>query len=378
MRNVALLISGVIVAIASAQASFAFSSGITGYSGKSSQTCNACHAGGELPDVQFQGPTQVAPGATATFRFVLTTESSAQDEAGFNVAASAGSLRVIAGQRSRLSVGELTHSDPKSIEDDEASWEFDWIAPTAAGEQTLYGAGNAVNGNNNTLGDRARATTFIVQVIDGLPTATVTATQPPSPTRTPTATRTATRTATPAATATPTRSATASPTATATTVAPSATATRTPTTTEQPTLTATATAPASATPSSTETEVPASPTVTPTETEDPTATATEEETATPTATTASTPSATAPLSTASATPSATASATSTATATIVPACVGDCDRDQRVSVAELVTGVNIALDRASASVCTALDRDQDQRVTVAELVEAVSRALGGC
>jgi len=74
----------------------------------------------------------------------------------------------------------------------------------------------------------------------------------------------------------------------------------------------------------------------------------------------------------------TATPTLTPTATSEPACVGDCDDDHRVTVAELVTGVNIALDRATVAACTALDRDNDQRVTIAELVAAVSRALEGC
>lgn len=293
-------------------------SGRVQYSGKQNQTCAACHAGGTPPDVRFEGPTEVAGGATATFRFIVVSEAPSQDQAGFNVAASAGSLRTIAGQGSRLSLNELTHNDPKDIDDnDEAAWQFNWIAPTTLGEQTLYGAGNAVNGNGTPLGDRSRATTFKIQVVGG----------PPTPTATPT-----TEVATPTRTATNTATATLTPTVAATMIStPTATDTPTPTHTETPTATETGTE-----------AVDPSPTSTPSQTDGP---------ATP---------------------------TPTATAIIAPVCVGDCDADQRVNVAELVTGVNIALDRSDIAMCRAFDRDTDQRVTVTELVEAVRRLLEGC
>jgi hypothetical protein len=60
------------------------------------------------------------------------------------------------------------------------------------------------------------------------------------------------------------------------------------------------------------------------------------------------------------------------------ACAGDCDGDGRVTVDELVTGVNIALDRAAIDACRALDTDSDGRVTVDELVRAVGNLLRGC
>lgn len=68
-------------------------------------------------------------------------------------------------------------------------------------------------------------------------------------------------------------------------------------------------------------------------------------------------------------------------ATAVPAiaeCAGDCNGDSFVAVNELVTGVNIALDEAPATDCTALDTDHDATVSVSELTTAVSKALGGC
>ncbi|HVN84491.1 MAG TPA: DUF3604 domain-containing protein [Candidatus Binatia bacterium] len=59
-------------------------------------------------------------------------------------------------------------------------------------------------------------------------------------------------------------------------------------------------------------------------------------------------------------------------------CVGDCDGDDRVTVDELVAGVNVALGSASLPTCLLLDDNEDGRVTVDELVSGVNNALSGC
>jgi hypothetical protein len=59
--------------------------------------------------------------------------------------------------------------------------------------------------------------------------------------------------------------------------------------------------------------------------------------------------------------------------------VGDCDASDRVSVDELVRGVNILLDNQELSACPSFDRNASLTVTVDELVAAVGIALGdGC
>jgi hypothetical protein len=62
----------------------------------------------------------------------------------------------------------------------------------------------------------------------------------------------------------------------------------------------------------------------------------------------------------------------------VAVCPGDCDGNYRVSVSELIQGVNIALDRVPVASCAAVDADLDGRVTIGELVRAVGNALGVC
>lgn len=60
------------------------------------------------------------------------------------------------------------------------------------------------------------------------------------------------------------------------------------------------------------------------------------------------------------------------------ACVGDCDDDNAVTINEIITGVNIALDSLSLDTCPSFDADHDGMVTVNELVVGVNNALGEC
>ena len=59
------------------------------------------------------------------------------------------------------------------------------------------------------------------------------------------------------------------------------------------------------------------------------------------------------------------------------ACVGDCDDDGSVDVAELLTGVQVALG-APLDTCPNLDGDGDLQVTVDELTSAAGNVLQGC
>jgi hypothetical protein len=60
------------------------------------------------------------------------------------------------------------------------------------------------------------------------------------------------------------------------------------------------------------------------------------------------------------------------------ACVGDCDRDCRVGVSELVRGVRVALAEDPVEVCNAVDADLNGTVAVSELVTGVGNSLHGC
>jgi hypothetical protein len=55
--------------------------------------------------------------------------------------------------------------------------------------------------------------------------------------------------------------------------------------------------------------------------------------------------------------------------------VGDCDGNGRVTVDEVVLGVNLALGKREIGECAALDRDSDGRIGVDELVAAVHASI---
>ena len=68
--------------------------------------------------------------------------------------------------------------------------------------------------------------------------------------------------------------------------------------------------------------------------------------------------------------------TPTATVTPIP-CTGDCNRDREVTINELLTMVNVALDSADVSACLAGDA-KDSAITIDEILSAVNSTLTGC
>ena len=62
----------------------------------------------------------------------------------------------------------------------------------------------------------------------------------------------------------------------------------------------------------------------------------------------------------------------------VGTCVGDCNHDDRVTVEELVLGVNMTLGALPADRCPDLDPGGDGEVTVDEIIAAVNNVLAGC
>lgn len=190
MKNSSVILTAVHAAIIAAfslgfaATGFANSDGINGASGKSGGFyCRNCHAGGTVPTVAFEGPTTMGLGSTAIFRFVVSSHSPTQIAAGLDVAASAGTLGLVAEQGTFLLLSEVTHTSPKANDvDGQASFEFTWQAPASAGTYTLFGAGCSVNRNDAGTGDAAARTTYAIVVGVDVPTPT------PTPLPTPSAT----------------------------------------------------------------------------------------------------------------------------------------------------------------------------------------------
>ena len=59
-------------------------------------------------------------------------------------------------------------------------------------------------------------------------------------------------------------------------------------------------------------------------------------------------------------------------------CVGDCNGDGSVAIAELITGTDIAIGNLPLSRCPGFDANADGALSVDELVTAVGNALNGC
>jgi cytochrome c peroxidase len=59
-------------------------------------------------------------------------------------------------------------------------------------------------------------------------------------------------------------------------------------------------------------------------------------------------------------------------------CTGDCDLDGQVTVDELITAVNVGLERSPLAGCVVADSSGDGAVAINELIAAVEAALKGC
>jgi hypothetical protein len=194
---------GVLLLATIAAPAAALMTGITGFSGQQtkpdgtplycSNAGTGCHftdPGTKAPLVRFDGPTQVDPGATVTYTFVVTSENpTVQIQAGLDVAASAGTLGAVPGQQEQVlknfstMQGEITHTGPKDNDQNgEAAWQFTWQAPTTPGVYVLFGAGNSVDASTTDEGDEAAITMLMITVGSVAPTPT------PSPSPAPTAT----------------------------------------------------------------------------------------------------------------------------------------------------------------------------------------------
>jgi hypothetical protein len=142
------------------------SGGINGYSGNPAtnggSTCNACHAGGQVPAVVLSGPAEVTPLSVSTY--TLTISGGQEVAGGLDVSATAGTL-VVSDPGTYLRNGEITHSSPRAVDGNGAvSWSFNWSAPPSEGTVVLYGAGNSVNLGNGTNGDLASSDQLSVTV----------------------------------------------------------------------------------------------------------------------------------------------------------------------------------------------------------------------
>lgn len=168
----------------------ASSTGRTGKSGNPAtggDTCTGCHLdqtlsplGGGIPNVILKGATTVLTGTEIKYQLLISggaiaNAASPHPAGGTDISATDGVLGLLAGATDlridnsdeTANRNELTHTQPKTPnENGEVVFEFNWQAPTIPMTVTLYAVGNSVNGNGNSTGDGAKATTLVVQIVE--------------------------------------------------------------------------------------------------------------------------------------------------------------------------------------------------------------------
>lgn len=148
------------------QEAWGFPTGIFGYSGKTGNTCNICHSGGEVPAVTLAGPAVVTPGQTAVYSLVIAGGQEAGGGLDVAVEDDGGFLTAVFTDTKLLN-DELTHTAPKpAAADGTVTFTFQWTAPLTAGIVTMYGAGNSVDLDGTNDGDAPNTTTLDILVIN--------------------------------------------------------------------------------------------------------------------------------------------------------------------------------------------------------------------
>ncbi|HND00045.1 MAG TPA: hypothetical protein PKW90_28215, partial [Myxococcota bacterium] len=137
------------------------SAGITGQS-TAGCTCHGSSADSTTSATFSASTNTVAAGDSLLVSFVVATTSGSRSKGGLNVSASGGTLA--AGSNDRLSGGQITHSSATNMTSGSVTYTMTWTAPTTPGTYTLYGAGNAVNGNGASSGDGWNLGTYAITV----------------------------------------------------------------------------------------------------------------------------------------------------------------------------------------------------------------------
>lgn len=173
-RFLTLLAMGLLFASLSSLLPQAVSARSGGIAGRSTTGCggSGCHSttSASVPTATIIGPTTVQQSSSNSYTFRVQVPFGAINdaEAGFDVSRTSGTLAA-SGSGTEQSGLEVTHSTPKIYSCTPSTctveWTFSWTAPSSGSSATLRGAGNSVNGNNSTSGDRWDLTTLSISVV---------------------------------------------------------------------------------------------------------------------------------------------------------------------------------------------------------------------
>jgi hypothetical protein len=131
---------------------FAFSSGYTGATKKTTTTGCSCHNAANTADVTvtISGPDTVV--INQSQQYTLTVNRSSKTGAGLDIATRNGTLSPVSANI-HLANGELTHNSNIAMTNGSASVTFNYTAPANVGTDTLWATGIATNSGGTTSGD---------------------------------------------------------------------------------------------------------------------------------------------------------------------------------------------------------------------------------
>jgi hypothetical protein len=140
--------------------------GIVGRTEKNGVGCT-CHNVQRDNSVQVQitGPDTLIKGQSGEYQITLSGGPAVQG--GFNIASFLGTLSPVDAS-SQLMLSELTHTNPKTFSGGSVSWTFNFTAANQVYTDTIFSAGNSVNGDgfNNSQDRWNFGQRFVVHVID--------------------------------------------------------------------------------------------------------------------------------------------------------------------------------------------------------------------
>jgi hypothetical protein len=131
---------------------YAYQTGITGRTKKTSTTGCNCHGANPTTSVvvSINGPDTLTINQTANY--TVTISGGPLVRGGINIAVSSGIL--LPGNGLINVGGELTHNEPKAPSNSIVTFEFTYTAPNTTGDQTIYATGNSVNYNQQATNDQ--------------------------------------------------------------------------------------------------------------------------------------------------------------------------------------------------------------------------------
>ena len=143
-----------------------FSDGITGATMLNGEGCT-CHSlsSNDSVNVWIEGPDSVLVNQNATYKLYLSGGPAVAG--GFNVAAFNGLLEST-DSTTYVDFGELTHSFPMVFVGDTIYWEFNYVAQSTPGVDTIYSVANSVNldGDPNDEDQWNFGENFAVNIVD--------------------------------------------------------------------------------------------------------------------------------------------------------------------------------------------------------------------